>query len=459
MINKNILKNEFNVDIAINDFMEQNISLWINMYQNKPPWINENIKSMQLPGAIANEIARLVTIEFKSEISNNDFLNEEYQKVLKNLKINCEYACAAGGIVFKPYFNNGIINVDIVTVDNFYPISYQKDKITEAIFIETKIIGNKEYTRVEYHSINNYHYTIKNTAFVKNIGLGIKSNNLGKQVSLDTIPDWVGIEEEVNINNIDRPLFSLFKIPLANPIDTDSPLGVSVYSKAVDLIKEADKQYSRILWEYEGTELAIDADINLFKINKTTKEPELPSGKERLFRTYEFEDDNKDNSLKTFSPEIRDSSLFNGLNNLLRRIEFNCGLAYGTLSDINDTDKTATEIKASKQRSYSTVKDIQKSLQESLTDLATCLYYLCKLYKIPVGNFNKKDMSFDWDDSIILDKDTELAAMREDVAAGILKPEIYLSKKYGVSEKEAKNLMPGLEKSLDTKSPYDGLEE
>ena len=455
MLNKNILQNEFDIDIAINDLMEQSTELWSNMYQNNPPWKSKNVKSMGIPGAIANELARLVTIEFKSEISDNEFLNKEYKKVLKDLKINCEYACARGGLIFKPYINENNIEVDIIQIDNFFPVSYKKDNITAAIFLESKVIGKKQYTRVEYHSLENGIYTIKNTAFEKSTI--INSNTLGKQVALSSIPEWEGLEEETTIKNIDRPLFSFFRIPLANQIDSSSPLGVSVYSKAVDLIKEADKQYSRILWEYEGTELAVNADVSLFKLDKKTKTPQLPEGKERLYRTFEFENEPKE-LLKTYSPDIRDSSLFNGLNQLLRRIEFNCGLAYGTLSDINDTDKTATEIKASKQRSYSTVKDIQKALEIALKDLVECMYILSILYKLPVGKFNKENISFDWDDSIILDKDTELAAMREDVAAGILKPEIYLAKKYGVSEEEAKKLMPGIENSIKTKSPYDDLE-
>lgn len=459
MLNKNTLQNEFDIDIAINDLMERSIELWSDMYQNNPPWKSKNVSCMGIPGAIANELARLVTIEFKSEISDNEFLNEEYKKVLKDLKTSCEYACAKGGLIFKPYVNEDHIEVDIIQMDNFFPVSYKKNEITAAIFLESKVIGKKQYTRVEYHSLEDGIYTIKNTAFEKtNI---INSNTLGKQVSLSIIPEWEDLEEETTIKNMDKPLFSFFRIPLANQIDPNSPLGVSVYSKAKDLIEEADKQYSRILWEYEGTELAVNADESLFRLNPNTKLPELPEGKERLYRTFDFENVKLESQqmLETFSPNIRDSSLFNGLNQLLRRIEFNCGLAYGTLSDINDTDKTATEIKASKQRSYSTVKDIQKALQIALMDLVECMYILSKLYNLQTGNFNKENISFDWDDSIILDKDSELAAMREDVAAGILKPEIYLAKKYGVSEEEAKKLMPNIEDSIKTKSPYDDLEE
>lgn len=49
-------------------------------------------------------------------------------------------------------------------------------------------------------------------------------------------------------------------MPEANTIEAHSPLGVSGYSRAVKLIKEADLQYSRMLWEFQGGELAIDID-------------------------------------------------------------------------------------------------------------------------------------------------------------------------------------------------------
>ena len=66
----------------------------------------------------------------------------------------------------------------------------------------------------------------------------------------------------------------------------------------------------------------------------------------------DFDDDKE--QYKVFAPPIRDKSLINGFNAILRRVEFNSGLAYGTLSDLNTVDKTAEEIKTSKQRSSCT---------------------------------------------------------------------------------------------------------
>lgn len=458
MLNRIDIAKELNIEIAMNDNMANAINLWSNMYNNSPPWINEEVVPLGIPGAIANELARLATIEFKSEINNNEGLNEIYQELIDVLRINTEYACAKGGLIFKPYFNGKNIDIDLIHQDNFLPISYNAiGEITAAVFLEYKIIGDKKYTRLEYHDFKEGNYTIKNIAYVKsNL---VKDNSLGKRTILASVPEWSQLQEEITINNITRPLFSYFKIPQANAIDVNSPLGASCYAKASDLIKEADKQYSRILWEYEATEIAINASESLF-VRKEDGTYELPKGKERLYRIFPWEDREGKRNLDTFSPGIRDSNLFNGLNNILRKVEFNCGLAYGTLSDINDVSKTATEIKTSRQRSYSTVKDIQKSLEKALKDLIVNMNDLATLYKLNVSPIDiDKDVSFDWDDSLVLDKDSELESMRNDVAAGILRPEIYLAKKYGVSEDEALKMMPDVEDSIKTKSPFDDLEE
>lgn len=458
MLNRIDIAKELNIEIAMNDNMANAINLWSNMYNNSPPWINDEVVPLGIPGAIANELARLATIEFKSEINNNEGLNEIYQELIDVLRINTEYACAKGGLIFKPYFNGKNIEIDLIHQDNFLPISYNAiGEITAAVFLEYKIIGDKKYTRLEYHDFKEGDYIIKNIAYVKSNF--VKDNSLGKRTILASVPEWSQLQEEITINNITRPLFSYFKIPQANAIDVNSPLGVSCYAKASDLIKEADKQYSRILWEYEATEIAINASESLF-VRKEDGTYELPKGKERLYRIFPWEDREGKRNLDTFSPDIRDSNLFNGLNNILRKVEFNCGLAYGTLSDINDVSKTATEIKTSRQRSYSTVKDIQKSLEKALKDLIVNMNDLATLYKLNISPIDiDKDVSFDWDDSLVLDKDSELEAMRNDVAAGILRPEIYLAKKYGVSEEEALKMMPNVEDSIKTKSPFDDLEE
>ena len=223
--------------------------------------------------------------------------------------------------------------------------------------------------------------------------------------------------------------------------DSDSPLGVSVYSRAPELVEEADRRYSNICWEYEGTQLAIHIATSLLKYNNDRNKFEYPGGQERLYRNVEYNAGAADKPfIDTFSPEIRDTALFNGFNNQLRLIEFACNLAYGTLSDPQNVDKTATEIKVSKQRSYTFVSDTQMALQKALEDLVYAMNFWAVLYGlIPLGN--KYQVSFVWDDSIIVDAEAERQTDRQDVAMGVMSLAEYRSKWYGETlEEAAKNL-------------------
>ena len=438
MLGREKIKDAIGVEVAVSDKMANGIDLWAKMYKNEPPWKEKNIKLCGLPAAIAGEFARLVTLELKTEVTGNDFINEEYQAVISDIRKYTEYACAKGGLAMKPYASEGHIEVDMVQADRFFPTKFNsRGEVIAAVFMETVTIGKQVYTRLEYHRHDEKTatYYIINKAFVRQDLDNVEV--LGKEVPLSAVPEWADLEETVTIINVKKPLFAYFKIPNANNVDDSSPLGVSVYSRAVDDIKEADYQWTRILWEFEGSELAIDGDVSLFK-RKENGEFDLPKGKERLFRMMDFDDDKE--QYKVFAPPIRDESLINGFNAILRRVEFNSGLAYGTLSDLNTVDKTAEEIKTSKQRSYSTVSDIQKALQKALEQLIYAMDVIAQLSNLNGGK--QYEVSFDWDDSIVIDKEQELQSMQQDATAGLIRKEIYIAAKYGVSEEEALKMMP-----------------
>lgn len=445
IFNKETIQKAVNVDIAMSNEMYTKKQLWQQIYEDKAPWLSNTVSSMNVGAGVASELARLVTIEFQSEISNNDFLNKEYQAVIDNIRNYTEYACAGGGVCFKPYVSDGHIEVDVVQAINFFPTAYNsRGEITGCILPETMTKGDTTYIRIEYHNFNNGEHTIINRAFKqKNLGnFNLSTQSLGDEIPLAEVEEWANITPEVTIRNIERPLFSYFKMPLANTIDSTSPEGVSVYARvAKDLLKKVDEQYSRIIWEFESKETAIDASKDFFKKDNEGN-PILPTGKERLYRALNImSSEDRTSGWNIFSPEIRDKSMFNGLNELLRQVEFLSGLAYGTISKEVETAKTATEIKTSKQRSYQMVKDIQKSLQISLEGLIYAMQVWGQIAQLGVNPVNiESDVSFNFDDSIIVDKESEMQKLFLYVTSGILKPE-YLLKKEGFSEEDIKKYM------------------
>ena len=363
-----------------------------------------------------------------------DFLNEQY-KVLKeqHLRKQLEYGIAKGGFVIKPYpvevpqteMLGETVNpedagkvkpkykfvFDFVQADAFYPLSFDASgNATEAAFVQTRVEQNVVYRRLEYHQWKNNSVKIVNKAYksIQNtMDLGINSTDLGQEVPLTTIPEWAELEPETTIENVSRPLFAYFRMPEANTIDTKSPLGVSGYSRAVSLIKDADMQYSRLLWEYEAGEMAVNIDRNAFNFMTDPARQDtktiLPNMQNRLYRKVDIDEGEL---FEPYAPSLRDAQYIQGLNAILMRIEDATGLSRGTLSDVAAEARTATELKILKQRSYAVNAEIQKALESTLRDVIYIMNVYCDLYEItPDGDY---DVSFEWDDSILVDVEREL---------------------------------------------------
>ena len=187
--------------------------------------------------------------------SRADYLAEQLAPFLDKLPNYTEIACALGGAVFKPYVSGDRLLVDVVQGDCFFPTTFDTTgRLTGAIFSEQLKRKNTIYTRLERHEYAAGVQTIQNKAFASS-----STASLGQEIPLTNVPEWADIAPEVRIE-VERPLFAYFRIPLANRNDRHSPLGASVYAPAVDTIHDADEQFGRLLWEYEGGQLAIDVD-------------------------------------------------------------------------------------------------------------------------------------------------------------------------------------------------------
>jgi A118 family predicted phage portal protein len=469
MVGSRTVENALHITPVISTKMEKAITLWGNMYEGMCPWLHEpdrddptRVVSLGLPSFIASEKARMAVLEMKSEITTPvetvtepnpdyvppvmdengnvavsgqpqtittdtpvsdtaraEYLDSQYKKVLKKIRQQLEYGIAKGGLVIKPYIllnqqdgedTQAQIEFDYVQADDFYPLAFDgSGKVIEAAFVQSIVDKNTIYRRLEYHKLEGNTVTVQNKAFKSNNVEHINSyteESLGKEISLTEVPQWSSLQPETRIKDVDRLMFAYFKMPEANTVDPHSPLGVSGYSRAVKLIEEADKQYSRLLWEYEATEAAIDVDRDALTEttdvngNVHTINPRLQA---RLFRPIDL---GESNTYQPFLPTIRDASIINGLNNILMRIEDVCALSRGTISDVAAEARTATELKILKQRSYSANADIQHALEDTLKDVVYIMDVYCTLYNVTTPG--EYDVSFEWDDSILVDVDTEL---------------------------------------------------
>lgn len=369
---------------------------WRKVLAGEAPWNDEDNPSLLIAAGACSETARAATIELETEATGSpraDYLNEQYQRVVDDLRQTAEVLCGNGRFAFRPFIRKNEIRATIAVPGAYYPLKYNEvGELIAAIFVDTIWRDKKYYTLLEKGIFSGSTYTIENTAWVSD-----NENDLGKQIPLASMPEWADLPESIQWPESNGPWFVEIKMP-GN--------GEPLFSRAIGLIKQADRQFGRTVWEFEGGELALDVNGDLLKKDERG-DYVFPKGRKRLFRAWKPKNDQTGFGVTPFSPQFRDVSLFNGLNNMLRKIEFNCGLSYGTLSDPQNVDRTATEVKASKQRFYQTVADIQAALETGLRSLLEIMDDMATRYDLaPQGSY---DTSFWWDDSIIVDAQQEQA--------------------------------------------------
>lgn len=425
------IKEVYSVDIAVTDLMMRHIAEWNRMYSGKASWLSEDVISLRLEQAIVREFANITLNEMTASVTDKR-IDEIFKAAIKDINQNLQKGLASGAMIIKPLDGN---NVQYIPQTDFIPIEYDVNgRLMKVIFPEIKQISDREYLiRLEYHSLDaEKGLTITNRAFRSS-----SPDSLGKEIPLQSVPEWSFLTEGVTYPLMKRPAFGYYVNPIANSID-GSHGGVSIFDSATELIRLADIQFGRLDWEFESAERAIHVDETAICPVKTAsvfQAFEVPKLKDRLFKGLNISGGTQE-FFKEFSPSLREENFIKGLEEYKRAIEFTVGLSYGDISNPQSVEKTATEIKAAKKRKYNTVSAIQNNLKTCLDDLVYAIAFFNAMTQ------RRYEFICDFKDSILVDEETERQQDRNDVSMGIMRPEEYRAKWYGESLEEALKNLP-----------------
>lgn len=278
------VKKEYNVAGIESQDMRNAMDLWANIYQGSTPWVSaeDEIKTIKFAKKICSELALLTTLDI--DVAFDGKRKEYMQKffddsIKKQLREWVELGCAMGTIILKP---NGE-GVDIITPDRFEIVSKDGNRnVTGIVFQDTHVEDDLIYTKLEYHRFwkasvkisenEEYkemtYYTITNRTFCSK-----DSNSIGHPVPLaDT--KWSNLQDEMHIakrsdEGLNSMLFGLFRVPSANEIDLGSPLGMSVFSNAIEELKDLDIAYSRNATEIKESRRTVLVDDRLAMLPST----------------------------------------------------------------------------------------------------------------------------------------------------------------------------------------------
>lgn len=428
MFSYTTFKNILGKDVALTQAMIDAINDWKNMLSGKADWCESYVESLRLEEGICREFADAALVEMEMQILNNEQLDKTLKKAAVDLNKKMQNGLALGSLVLRPL---GPDKFEYITADKMIPISFDDDgKPNDIAFLSVKRVGeNNYYFRLERHYFTNGNLTIENNCYHSQ-----SRSDIGQRCELENVPEWANIQPgPIIYPGMTQMDFGYYQNPVENKID-ESGCGVSIYESAIGLIRKADRQAARLDWEYESGERAIHVDERALKHSKG--KTYLPKLSNRLYRGLNL-DDGKDKELfKEYSPQMRDEAYKRGLEECKREIEFNVGLAYGDLSDVQDVEKTATEVLTSKTRKYNRVTAIQNNLEKCLQDFVQALAFYNGCYMSGI------EFACKFKDSILTDEESERQQDRQDVSMGAMSLLEYRMKWYNEDEETARAKLP-----------------
>ena len=189
--------------------------------------------------------------EFIADVLRKNAFGEKLQELI-------EQGMALGGAAIKVWHDvrrdregnelpeTGAIRLGYCMADQFVPLSWDNAQITEGVFISRRARKGWYYTRLEWHRWDGETYTITNELYKADMQRGANADSqdiLGIRCPTTELAElYPGLEPETVIP-VEESLFSYFRTPIANNIDDNSPLGVSIYANALETLHAIDICY------------------------------------------------------------------------------------------------------------------------------------------------------------------------------------------------------------------------
>ncbi len=414
------------------------------VYAGRPEWLDpgEGIGTVNFAKSVCEELARLATLAVKITVSGGErarWLQKQVDRVYFRLRQWTELGCAWGTVILKP---NGE-DVDLVTPDRFLITQVRGGTITGGVFQSGQYDeqGKRYFTRLEYHRfLPDGRYAISNRCLA-----GGSPLDRGESVAMEATP-WAHLQGEVTVQGLERPLFSVLRMPGANHADPASPLGPPVFAGALRELQDLDTAYSR------NTEEVFDSRRVSLVDDRLTEQAGTPVGRGGAVKLPRFVRRvfgmGPQEYYQAIDPALHTAERLAGINALLSQIGFKCGFSNGYFV-FNERSgvMTATQVEADDRRTVQLVKDARDRLEDALDGLIYAMDKMADAMDLaPAGAY---ETVYDFGD-VTYNREEDRARWYGYVADGRLPFWYYLIKFEGYSREEAMRLAGEGGESIDS---------
>ena len=415
------------------------IALWQKWYAGKVPSVHNYTqyngkkkirrtrKSLGLAKTVSEDWANLLLNE-KVQISIDKLSDKKkIETVLKdnqfdkraNQLVELVFALGTGALV--EYMDGDAVKIDYVRAGMIYPLSWDNGRMKECAFASERICGRKKQVYLNIHKLERGMYVIENLLF---------DYNGGKLTEAD-LPEGV---MPVVTTGSEIARFQIITPNIANNIEPDSPMGISVYANALDQLESADLVYDSYCNEFRLGKKRVTVPLSMARMKMEEDGTTTPVFDDNDTEFFAVPYDEKgENKIQEHNMELRAEAHEAGMQTMLNLVSWKTGSGGRRYVFRDGQIRTATEVISSNSDLYRNLKKHEKSLNDALLGMIDAIADLLNLGRV------KAAIAFD--DSVIEDTAAEKMTFRQEVREGLRQKWEYRVKFYGEDEETAKKMV------------------
>ena len=478
---------------AFNQFYYFGIFIWKYLYKGYyRPWHLlkvtyptgrkgfRNMATMGMAKAVCAEMASMIwseqcDVHVSQEGDTEQVLDEFVHDVLKKngfwekMQGSIEQGLALGGGAIKAWYaedtdsqgnpvpGSGRIRLGYAMADQFIPTGWDNAKVNDAVFVSRQAKDGYYYTRLEWHKWDGLTYYIENQLYRSEQAAGDQQNIgyisqatesqdiLGFRYPLNEIYPF--LNEKTAIQGLTTSLFAYWHTAVANNMDDNSPLGVSIYANAMDTLRNLDICYDSFIREFQLGKKRIIVPAQALR---TIRDPETGAMCRYFDETDEvFEalatDTDGALQIKDNSVSLRVDEHIAAINAFLNTLCLQLGFSAGTFTfDKSQGVKTATEVISENSKTYKTIKSNQSQIKYAIEDIVNAIIELGSLYDLKYKGHSIRQLAArGWeskvffDDSILQDRQTNINEGIMLMSNGVMSKRRFITDILGFTDEEA----------------------
>ena len=450
---EDFLQKEYGYNIQVRKDIQTYLDQWKSWYQgnvksfhnyfiyNGQRKVKQTRYTMNMAKEISEDWSDILwsekcKISLKNEKDQDQFdnlVNELDLYVLINSALEKSGALGTSAIVTSVYdiienedamtldVTNAKTRVDLVSVDNIFPLTWNNNEITECAFASTQYIKGNKYIVLSIHKKDdNGNYVIINHLFQETNG------------TLTEIEQEDTIKEFPTQSNI--KWFVIFKPLLTNNLFDNNPFGIPHYANAIDNLKAVDLAFDEVRNELQLGRKRIFARADMFAYENGIQKAVFDDNDISIYQLPKGV--SKDDLIQSESDDLRTDKQVASLNTELNILGNKVGFGENHYHFDGTNLSTATAVVSSNSKLFRRKKKLEVGYESAIYDLVKAVSYASS--RFGTYNINTDEMVIQFDDSIIEDKEAESNRAMREVSQGLMGKVEYRMKIFGETEEIAK---------------------